>query len=169
MTEHRNTLDDIWFARADLIDYAARLTGDLSTGEDLVQDAFVRYANAPNAPHRPIGYLKRIVRNLALDLGRRKSRERRLYDPSFAAVNSVADTRPGPEATLVSRERVRRVSDAFHTLPEQTRRALQLYRFEEKTLQDIADILGVSVSTAHRLVHCGLESCRVALLEGDKE
>jgi RNA polymerase sigma factor (sigma-70 family) len=46
--------------------------------------------------------------------------------------------------------------EALSELPERTQIAFRLYKFEEKTLQEIADFLNVSVSRAHQLVREGL-------------
>jgi len=105
------------------------------------------------------------VRNLALDLARARLRERRLHlpDPGW---DHVADARPGPDVALADRERLRLVIRALDALPLRERRALELYRFEGRTLQQLAEEMGVSVSTAHGLVHRGLAACRAALEEG---
>ena len=166
MGDADRTAEQMAAHRADLVDYAARITGDRSAGEDLVQEAYLRFAGlAPRSLTEPFGYLKRIVRNLALDLARARTRERRLYlpDPSW---DTVTDNRPGPETHLADRQRLRLVIRALDALPPRERRALELYRFEGRTLQQLADEMGVSVSTAHAMVHRGLAACRAALEEG---
>lgn len=169
MTRRRASLENMSAHRADLVDYARRITGDHGTGEDAVQEAYLRYAGAaPTALSEPFGYLKRIVRNVALDLGRRRTREQGLFapDPEWEA---VPDHAPGPETVLEGREALQRVAAELDVLPPRVRRALELYRFEERTLQEVADAMGVSVSTAHALVHRGLTACRRAMDAGADE
>ena len=48
-------------------------------------------------------------------------------------------------------------------LPTRTRIALEMHRFGGSTLRDIADHLGISIGSAHRLVVDGLEHCRERL------
>ncbi|AJE45814.1 sigma-70 family RNA polymerase sigma factor [Celeribacter indicus] len=154
--------------RTDLVDYAARLLGDRTMSEDLVQEAYLRFATrAPARLSEPFGYLKRIVRNLALDTGRRQGRERKMRVADDIWEN-LPDHRPDPETIVADRERVRLVLRAVEALPPRTRRALELYRLEQRTLQEVADEMKISVSTAHGLVRKGLIACSRAL-DGEHE
>jgi RNA polymerase sigma-70 factor (ECF subfamily) len=51
-------------------------------------------------------------------------------------------------------------------LPERTRIALMMHRFDGFKLRDIAAHLGISVALAHALVYEGLEHCRRRLARG---
>ncbi len=61
--------------RGELVSYAAAIVGDRTRAEDVVQEAYLRFdAAALGRPlDEPLGYLYRIVRNIALD-GRRQRR-----------------------------------------------------------------------------------------------
>src|SRR5262245_10998703 len=66
------TRHQVYFAnRTALIAYATRIVGSRETAEDIVQEAFIRFAPA-NTGSESSGlspaYLYRIVRNLSLDL-----------------------------------------------------------------------------------------------------
>ena len=53
---------------------------------------------------------------------------------------------------IVHRDELRVISEALAELPERTRIAFRMYRLEGRTLQAIADHLGVSVVRTHQLV-----------------
>lgn len=143
--------------RRALVEYATPLTGDRARAEDVVQDAFIRFMplrDGAAAVSRPLGYLYRIVRNLALDLGRRRSNEQ------AAAAEPAWWLRPDaprtPEQDLLHGEAVDRVRAALAKLPPDARLAIEMNRFGGYTLQEIAERLQVSVPTAHRLIRDGL-------------
>ncbi len=67
--------------REALINQARKIVGDRARAEDVVQDAWERFAGSAgrdgndNAVDKPVAYLRRIVRNLAIDLSRRQTVE----------------------------------------------------------------------------------------------
>jgi RNA polymerase sigma-70 factor (ECF subfamily) len=140
--------------RRELVGYAAKITGDHIQAEDIVQEAWLRFS-PPNAGTRPtveqpVAYLYRIVRNLALDLKRSRSREHdhTASPPLWLLPTTVND----PAETCQHSMALERLSDALQALPDNSRKALELHRFGGCTLAEIARQLGVSVTTAHRLL-----------------
>jgi len=73
--------------------------------------------------------------------------------------------RPSQEEALVSRDELRVVLAPMAELPERTRIALEMHRFDGFRLKEIAAHLGISVALAHALVYEGLEHCRRRLAE----
>lgn len=57
----------------------------------------------------------------------------------------------GPEETIVARERRAYLTDAVAALPERLRRVVVGYFFEERSMQELADELGVSESRISQL------------------
>jgi RNA polymerase sigma-70 factor (ECF subfamily) len=149
--------------RSALVNYASGITGDLSRAEDVVQEAYLRFSEVAGRRllDQPLGYLYRIVRNLALDGRRRQAHESR-YVSSEAEVDisQAAEERPSPEAQAGDRAELQVVLDALAELPERTRRALEMHHFEGCKLKEIADRLGISVTLAHGLVCEAVEHCR---------
>jgi RNA polymerase sigma factor (sigma-70 family) len=160
----RTSIETYRLHRRQLVDYAASIVGDRARGEDIVQEAFIRldHAMALREIGEPLGYLRRIVRNLALDWCRRQAGELRLFDPD-AEVEEALDERPSIEEDLARREQLRILVDALAELPDRTRRALEMHRFEGLKLREIAAHLDISVSLAHALVVQGLDHCRKRL------
>lgn len=141
--------------RGELVNYANGIIGDRAHAEDVVQEAYVRFSEA--AARRlfdePVGYLYRIVHNLAFDGVRRLSLEGRHVKRGAEQVAvEVAEERPSPEAELIAREELERVLVAIAELPERTRLAFEMHRFGGLKLKEIAARLGISTSMAHVLV-----------------
>ena len=67
------------------------------------------------------------------------------------AESFIASNDDGPEDTLLDRERKAYLMDAVGALPERLRRVVIGYFFEERSMQDLADELGVSESRISQL------------------
>ena len=154
-----------------LVDYASRITGSRAQAEDVVQEAWLRLDRQAEggAGGRLLddakGYLYRVVRNLAVDYHRRTARESRLIaaDGLEQAAETCPDDSPTQETVAVFKDEIRCVMDALAELPERTRIAFEMHRFGGATLKEIAAVLGISVSLAHRLVVDAAEHCKERL------
>ena len=136
--------------RAALVDYATPIVGCRSRAEDVVQEAFIRFGRRRKEPIvRPVSYLYRIVRNLALDWRRHPEASVEAVDPvNLDRLPSAATT---PERAAIDRDQLRVLAEALCELPERTRIAFNMHRLEGRSLKEIADHLGVSVVRAHQL------------------
>jgi RNA polymerase sigma-70 factor (ECF subfamily) len=144
--------------RTALIDYATPILGSREAAEDIVQDAFLRFAPSPariGSPEQTLAYLYRIVRNLAFDVLKHRKIEKRERDggvPFWAMPQEEAT----PEQSLLLCDQVRIVSDVLATLPVEIRVAVEMHRFGGFTLEEVAEHLDISVATAHRHVRSAL-------------
>jgi len=142
--------------RAALVDYAAPIVGCRARAEDVVQEAYIRFSQTEGRPSRdggiarPVAYLYRIVRNLAIDLARRLATE--VPDSAPEAVARLVADAPSAEQTVLYRNELRVLAEALADLPERTRVAFDMHRLQGRTLQEVADHLGISVVRAHQLV-----------------
>lgn len=149
--------------RGELVNYASGIVGDRACAEDVVQEAWLRFGAAAEARplDEPVGYLYRIVRNLAIDGRRRARREERVVaGPGGPAVAEAADEYPSPEAEAAARDELRLLVKVMAELPERTRIALEMRRFGGCKLKEIAARLGVSITVAHDIVAEGIAYCR---------
>ena len=143
--------------RQALVNYASGIIGNRTQAEDVVQEAYIRFSAADEesrqgAPiDRPVNYLYRIVRNLALDWARRASRETPVAVDTSDLVTITNDA-PSAEEALLYRDELRVVAQALSELPERTRLAFNMVRLEGRSLQEAADRLGVSAVRVHQLV-----------------
>lgn len=142
--------------RAALVEYALPIVGDRMRAEDVVQEAFLRFA--PNRPapadpalDQPLRYLYRIVRNLAYDLMRRRLLEQR-HQAEQADWWMVPPTPRTPEELLAFRQKVRQIDEVLAEFPPRVRLAVKMHRLGGYTLQEIADQYGVSVNMVHRMI-----------------
>lgn len=157
--------------RSKLVNYASGIVGDQAHAEDVVQEAYLRFSDAVAAKSvdDPLGYLYRIVRNLALDGRRHLSREKRYFTLGMEVLaEAMAEDKPTPETEAVDRGEMRLLQEALAELPEKSRVAVEMHRIGGHTVKQIAEHLGVSVGQAHSLVVTGLEHCRMRLKRGTK-
>jgi RNA polymerase sigma-70 factor (ECF subfamily) len=73
----------------------------------------------------------------------------------------VVDLRPRPMEALLEKEKLERLRSAVTDLPEQMQKCLRLRVAEDRSYQEIADALGVSINT----VKAHLRQARIALKE----
>ena len=158
---------DLYLAhRRKLVFYANGIIGDPERAEDVVQEAYLRFRNATAArlPEEPVGYLYRIVRNIAVDrLRRRTLEDRHTVRAPEHLTTVIADDTPSPEDAAIARQELQRVIAAMEELPERTRIALEMHRFGGCTLKEIARHLNISISMAQVLVMDGIRHCQRAL------
>jgi RNA polymerase sigma-70 factor (ECF subfamily) len=150
--------------RGALVDYASGILGNRVRAEDMVQEAWMRLDQAAQSRFldQPLSYLYRIVRNLALDDRRRSVREHKVVaiESLETATDRLPDERPSPEETVLYKAEFGLLMDALAELPERTRIALEMHRFGECKLREIAEVLGVSLPMAHTLVSQGIQHCK---------
>ena len=85
---------------------------------------------------------------------------------SLEAASTVADqTFAAPDAALDTGRLGVRVREAVATLPDKERRLLELYYFEEKTLEEAGAVLGLSKSWACRLHARAVDLLRAAMAD----
>lgn len=88
--------------RRRLTGIAYRITGSLSDADDVVQEAWLRFAKAgPSTIERPAAWLTTVVSRIALDHLKAVRREREVYVgpwlPEPIASDPLSASRPGPE------------------------------------------------------------------------
>jgi RNA polymerase sigma-70 factor (ECF subfamily) len=126
---------------------------------DIAQETFLRVLTvgsrmgADREPDgdNPRGYLLRVARNLSIDLGRREGRSP-FIGAAIDLYEATPDQAPSQEARLSDRQKLAAVAAALDELPERTRRAFEMHRLGERTLAEIAEALGLSVSRTAALI-----------------
>ncbi len=141
-----------------------RAIGDANEAEDLAQRVFVQvYRSAKR--YKPTAkfttWLFTITRNTILNEHRRRSRHPAesldaLQEPrdSESAGWQAPDTAtPDPAQEAVERELQEKIKEAVQELPEAQRTAVILCRYEGLSYEEIAEVLGCSVSATKSLLH----------------
>lgn len=150
--------------RRDLLKYANGLVADHSVAEDIVQEAWLRLDRGSEtvALSEPLRYLYRIVRNLALDLRRKSTREKTIFTSAGfdSIVEQQADAQPGPDQIAQDKAQLEAVQAVLVALPERTRIAFEMHRFGGCKLREIAAHLNISIAMAHVLVAEAVDACK---------
>ena len=151
----------------------ARVIGDFTEAEDIAQHAFVQVyksAHRYEVTAKFSTWLFTIARNLALNEIRRRSRHRAdSLDETYAGddespVRQATDPRAvGPTESLLQGELEEKVEEAIADLPEKQRTALLMCRHEEFTYDEIARVVGCSLSATKSLIHRARETLKERL------
>jgi len=160
--------------RRPLCHFLNRMVRDTAQAEDLAQEVFLRVYRArreyePSAKFTT--WLFRIATNLALNSlrdGRHRQAEVSLDAPAEAEDGSemkldVPDRAPVVEQQLVERDRAAVIQRAVFALPDKQRAAVLLHKYQELDYDEIARILGCSVSALKSLLFRAYEALRIEL------
>jgi RNA polymerase sigma-70 factor (ECF subfamily) len=159
--------------RQPVMNFVLRTLRDETEAEDLAQNVFVQVFKA--APrHQETAkvstWIFTIARNLCLnELRRRRRHPAESLDAPPAdgdgppPLQAVDRATTGPTESLLRRELEEKVEAAIAALPENQRTALLLCREEELSYEDIAAVLGCSLSATKSLIHRARETLKARL------
>ncbi|GMN13843.1 RNA polymerase sigma factor [Altererythrobacter sp. MTPC7] len=148
----------------------AILAGDMAAAEDAVDEAFLHiWQNADRyAGHgAAAGWIRRIVRNKAIDRLRKEGRRVSILPPE--SFSEIVDTGPRPDAPSHARDMTSRIAFALGSLSPAHRECVTLAYFNELSVQDIADATGVPVGTVKTRLHYARKVLRKALGSSELE
>jgi RNA polymerase sigma-70 factor (ECF subfamily) len=151
---------------------ARRMTRNQEDAEDVVQQSFEKafiHLKKFEGESLFATWLTRIAINEALMLLRRKRGSRELsINDSIAGEEAlfpleIPDPGQSPEDDYSQRERQRILSAALNELPHRTRRAIQLRELDERSTEETARIMGISVGAVKARVFHGRRKLRERL------
>ena len=150
-----------------------RTLGDATEAEDLAQNVFVQVyksAHRYQVSAKFTTWLFTIARNLCLNEIRRRSRH---PADSLDAPHPEHEDQPlrqfedaktfSPPDALLHGELEQKIQQALSELPENQRLAILLCRQDELSYEDIARVLGCSLSATKSLIHRGRETLKQKL------
>jgi len=150
-----------------------RILGDATEAEDLAQNVFVQvYKSAYRyrISAKFSTWLFTIARNLCLNELRRRSRH---PAESLDAARPEQENQPphqledrksiSPPESLLQGELADKIEQALAGLPENQRTAILLCRQEDLSYEEIAQVLGCSLSATKSLIHRGREALKQKL------
>lgn len=155
---------------------AYRMLGNRQEAEDIVQDTFMRmysHLDRYDSQHKFSTWIYRIATNLCIDRLRRRKAAYSL-DADFSegdgmdGYSMLQSGDPSPEQQLVLTERQETIVRAMNALPAKYMSAIALKYYQDLSLQEISDILGLPVSTVKTRIHRGREYLR-RRLEREKD
>ena len=150
--------------------FAYRLTGNYDDANDVAQDAFLRVFNAIGSFRGDASFstwLFRITTNVFLDERKRAkahpqaSLDEYLELGESSVARQIVDPSPTPEVVLEESERAQILSKAISDLPEYQRAMVTLYHSQQKSYEEIAEIMDLPIGT----VKSRLNRARLALKE----
>jgi len=140
-----------------LFNFYARLMGDRTASEDLVQEVFLRILRyretyRPGTPFRP--WMYQIARNARMDHYRKAPRDEAISPETELQATPPDSAQQEQESALLHR--------ALMQLSEDRREVLILARFQELKYTEIATLLGCELNTVKTRVHRALRDLRGA-------
>jgi RNA polymerase sigma-70 factor, ECF subfamily len=156
-----------------VINFAFRMLRDAAEAEDLAQVVFLQVhksAERYQVSSKFTTWMYTIARNLCLNEIRRRSRH---PAESLDASHLGHEDQPlhqyedktvfSPPESFLHAELEEKIDEALAELPENQRSAILLCRGEELSYEQIAEVLGCTVSATKSLIHRGRETLKQKL------
>jgi len=151
-----------------------QVTGSPDEAEEVVQEAFIRAFLKLDTFQRNsqfFTWLYRIAFNSALT--RRRRKRARVSLDYWRETNGleIADSADAVDEPMLRQERVNRVREAIQILSEDHRKILVLREMQEKSYEDIAEILEISIGTVRSRLSRARNQLKVTLeaMESEEE
>jgi len=129
---------------------AYRLTNSTAAAEDITQECFLVLLSAPRRFDPTKGslrtYLYGAVRNQA-------RKYHGLREGEVDLDETEIDETPQPSELFLAQEKSQVIQQAISALPMQQREALILFQYEDLSLEEIADILGIDTGAVKSRLH----------------
>lgn len=152
VTEHQHRVINICY----------RFVHDRAEAEDLAQETFIEIHRSIARFRSQSGlatWIHRIAVSKSLDFVRRQSRQKRggklrtLLRLDDAAIDIPASSAAEPDKMLEQRVRRRVLQQALAALPKNQHMAFVLSKYDGLSYQEIADTMGMSLSSVESLIH----------------
>jgi RNA polymerase sigma factor (sigma-70 family) len=138
--------------------------------DDVEQEVRIRLWKAlerdPNADF-PASYIQRVVVTVMVDAVRRAQVRAAESLPEHEESDAGSEwlaVAPAPDAAAGHRQKVEAVAQCIGQLPIRRRRPLQLY-LQGFGLQEVADISGLTLDAARKLIYRGLDEVKARLAQ----
>jgi RNA polymerase sigma-70 factor (ECF subfamily) len=143
--------------------YLARLLGNVTEAQDVAHDAYLRVYSSvqTQTPDRPEALLYVTARRLAINRLKRRSISPLAREPMNEA--TAASSAPGVEQQVMARQEFALLERAIAGLPEGCRTVLLLRKVELLSHKEIAERLGIAISTVEKQHARALRLLRAAL------
>ena len=150
--------------------YLTRKLDNPADAAEVAQEAFLRIYRLqhPERLDNVRAFLFQVASNLAVDQLRRRSLHLRFLRAEsrelgvFESGNLNA-TAASPEQIIAAKEKLARIYQVIDALPERCRQAFLLHRNSGMSYSEIAQELGVSVSSVEKYILQALKQCRLEL------
>jgi RNA polymerase sigma-70 factor, ECF subfamily len=139
-----------------------RLVNNRETAEDLTQEVFIevyRSINVFRSDSKFSTWIYRIAISKSLDYMKHQKRKKRfailrsLFGENEQEEQIPASNNLTPSALLENEDRIKILARALESLPENQRIAFTLSKYDEMSYNEIAEILGITISSVESLIH----------------
>lgn len=148
---------------------AVRVTRSPGAAEDVAQEVFAQLWSRPYAFDAERGslrgWLSMLAHRRAVDWVRGEARHRKDTRADDAALHAIPDGSPGPDETVVDRERSLSLHTALAELPQSQREVVHLAYFAGRTYRQAAVELGIPEGTAKTRLRTALRSLADSLAD----
>lgn len=138
-----------------LLHYAARLTNNAATAEDVVQNTFIKMIRNWKGPFEISqdlsSWLYRVAHNEAVDIIRNEARLQKLHSEHGHECIAREAPLPSPDDNALI------AAEALKMLTDREREIVILKIYEEKSYKEIADITGSSITNVGVTLHCAMK------------
>lgn len=129
-----------------LVRYATYLVGDENVAADAVQESFIKAyinLNSFDLKKKFSSWIYRIVHNETMNLiGKQKQAQHQLIDEAFEIDSGI-----NLEDDLIKKELIKHAQNCLKQMPIIYKEPLSLYFLEEKSYEEISDILRIPMGT----------------------
>ena len=151
-----------------------RMTNDREEAEDLAQEAFVKVWRGLKFYKHEAAFstwLYRLTSNVCIDFLRQKKRRSALSLTSQEEEEQIdiPDPSPQPEELIVQKQRKEAVAAAMAQLEDEFRLVLTLRVVQERSYEEIADIMDLKVGTVKSRLARAREKLRKILLKNGND
>ena len=148
-----------------------RMVRDIQEAEDLTQEAFIKAFNSLaqfNEEYAFSTWLYKIATNNCIDFFRKRKLQTLSLDKPIQYKDSeihheIPDPELNPEKNILATERSSLIREAIETLPEKYYTAIILRHTEEKSYEEIAEILHLPIGTVKARIFRAREMLNKAL------
>ena len=148
-----------------------RMVRDIQEAEDLTQEAFIKAFNSLaqfNEEYAFSTWLYKIATNNCIDFFRKRKLQTLSLDKPIQYKDSeihheIPDPELNPEKNILASERTSIIREAIETLPEKYYTAIILRHTEEKSYEEIAEILHLPIGTVKARIFRAREMLNKAL------
>lgn len=141
-----------------------RVLRDDELAKDVLQELFIRIWNNRETIDPQLSfkaYLYRIAQNLVVDYYRKAARDKSLQALMLQEEGWYSHV----EEQLDKKENAAMLHALLQKLPEQQRRAYVLHKIEEKSHQEISEIMQISASTVNKHIHYAHRFVKAQLIQ----
>lgn len=161
---HQQLMATYLAKRENLLRFLAARVGSRALAEDIVQELFLKLASvdADLPVDNPNAMIYRMAANLSVDHLRQRrralARDKAWREVALPPMGEPVADQVSPEQAWAARQRLVALMEAVDALPPRMQQAFRLCKLEERSRDEAAEIMGVSVKAVERQITAALKA-----------